>query len=174
MLELHVQDCLTCVEPLSRRWPRGTSCKLLDVGSGGGLPGAVIAIMLDHIDVTCIDAVGKKAAFIQQVASTLNLPNLRAIHIRAEDTRGSFDVITSRAFSTLQHLIDVSKHALSTDGCWLAMKGATPVAELEQLDRTAVTFHVEPVIATSQEKRCLVWIERNRPYKSALASSEIQ
>ena len=169
IVERHVDDCLSCIDSLSAKWPPGKPCRLLDVGSGGGLPGAIIAIMLEHVEVTCIDAVGKKAAFVQQAASTLGLSNLCAIHVRAEEVRGKFDVITCRAFSSLHHFVDVSEHALAIGGNWLAMKGAVPQDELDELDPAKLTFHVEQILETNQERRCLIWVKRAPSDKSALA-----
>ena len=98
MLTHHLLDSLTAIAPLVRH-TQGQPAKVLDVGSGGGLPGIVLAICRPELDVSCVDTVGKKAAFIQQVAATLKLPNLRGIHARVETLTGPFDVICCRAFA---------------------------------------------------------------------------
>ena len=83
MLIQHLLDSLSIVGPL-RRHADGESFRLLDVGSGGGLPGVVIAAILPAVSVTCVEAVGKKAAFIRQAALEMGLPNLEAAHCRVE------------------------------------------------------------------------------------------
>jgi 16S rRNA (guanine527-N7)-methyltransferase len=84
MLTHHLLDSLAAVAPLRRQTGRGQGRALLDVGSGGGLPGVVFAICCPEVDVSCVDTVAKKAAFIQQVACALKLPNLRGVHARVE------------------------------------------------------------------------------------------
>jgi 16S rRNA (guanine527-N7)-methyltransferase len=113
---------------LQREW--AGKGKLLDVGSGGGLPGVVIAIMRPDLEVSCLDAVAKKAAFVQQVSAELELPNLRGLHARVELLEGSYDVISSRAFASLPDFFNGSKHLLAPGGVWLAMKGKVPSDEL--------------------------------------------
>ena len=83
MLTHHLLDCLSVLPPLMR-YTRGQALRVLDVGSGGGLPGAVLAICRPELDVTCVDTVAKKAAFIQQVAGTLGVSNLHSTHARVE------------------------------------------------------------------------------------------
>ena len=96
MLVQHLFDCLAVIAPLRRALPSGG--RLLDVGSGGGLPGVVIAALCPDIQVTCVDTVGKKAAFIRQASAELALPNLRAEHARVEALKLTpFDVVTARS-----------------------------------------------------------------------------
>ena len=83
MLSHHLLDSLTAIAPLTRH-TRGQPARVLDVGSGGGLPGVVLAICMPELDVSCVDTVAKKAAFVQQVAVSLKLPNLRGLHARVE------------------------------------------------------------------------------------------
>ena len=93
MLVQHLFDCLAVIEPLRREF--GESGRVLDVGSGGGLPGIVIAALCPNIDVVCVDTVGKKAAFIRQAAGELQLPNLSAEHARVEALAAPpFDIVT--------------------------------------------------------------------------------
>src|SRR5579862_1882165 len=89
VLTHHLLDSLAAVGPLNRE--RAGAVKLLDVGAGAGLPGVVIAILRSDISVTCVDAVAKKAAFIQQVASELGLRNLRGLHARVETMTGDYE-----------------------------------------------------------------------------------
>ena len=112
MLTQHLLDSLAVVNPLLRH-TKEKPCTLLDVGSGAGLPGVVIAICRPEIQVECVDTVAKKAAFIQQVAATLKLPNLRGLHERVENLTGPYDVIASRAFSSLADFITWSSAALA-------------------------------------------------------------
>ena len=161
MLVQHVVDCLAVINPLRRRLGVQTNTRILDVGSGGGLPGAVIATLCPNMDVTCVDTVGKKAAFIQQVAIQLRLANLHAQHIRVERLQAMpFQVIISRAFASLSNFVSLTRPLLAADGVWLAMKGKHPVDELAALDPSALVFHVEQLTVPGLDaKRCLVWMQ---------------
>jgi len=158
MLTHHLLDSLTAVAPLVRH-THGQPAKVLDVGSGGGLPGIVLAICRPELDVSCVDTVGKKAAFIQQVAATLKLPNLRGIHARVETLTGPFDVICCRAFASLPDFVSWSRGALAEQGVWMAMKGKHPQAEIEGLPADVQVFHVEPLTVPGLDvERCMVWM----------------
>ena len=160
MLTHHVLDSLALIAPL-RAHADGRALRLLDVGSGGGLPGVVIAIGCPGIDVTCVDAVGKKAAFVQQVAGALGLSNLHGRHGRVEAIAGPFDVVTSRAFASLADFTAWSDGALAEGGVWLAMKGRRPDDETAALPSAVTVFHVEPLTVPGLEaERCLVWLRR--------------
>jgi len=161
----HLIDSLSAVAPLQRHLKQAglvDSARVLDVGSGGGLPGVVLAICLPHVQVTCVDTVAKKAAFIQQVAASLRLPNLRGVHARVESLAGPFDVMTSRAFASLVDFTQWSRKALSPEGVWMAMKGKQPAPELAALATDAPevdVFHVEPLVVPGLDaERCLVWM----------------
>jgi len=160
MLVQHLADCLAVVAPLQRQLAASPQPRLLDVGSGGGLPGAVLAIMRPELDVTCVDAVGKKAAFVRQVAAELALPNLRAEHARVESLKlPPFDVIASRAFASLADFVAASRAQLAASGRWMAMKGKRPDAEMAVLPAQIEVFHVEPVFVPGLEaERCLIWM----------------
>ena len=153
----HLADCLAVVGPLRRRLGAG---RLLDVGSGGGLPGVVLALAEPAWDVSCVDAVGKKAAFIRQVAGELALPNLHALHARVEALGGEpFDVITSRAFASLADFVRLTQHLLTPGGAWMAMKGRRPDDELTTLPADIDVFHVEPLMVPGlHADRCLIWM----------------
>jgi len=168
MLTQHLADCLAVVKPLQRVVPAG---RVLDVGSGGGLPGVVLAIMQPHLQVTCVDTVGKKAAFIRQVSGQLGLGNLQAVHGRVEQMSGPpFDIITSRAFASLLDFATLTRPLLSTDGVWLAMKGKTPTAEMAALPAGVQVFHVEPLsVPGLKAERCLVWMRPNLPIQTSTA-----
>lgn len=162
MLTHHLLDSLAAVGPLLRETD-GRALRLLDVGSGGGLPGVVIAIACPHIDVTCVDTVAKKAAFLQQAAAALGLPNLHGLHARVEtlgrDQGQGFDVVASRAFASLSDFVSWSRGALNPRGVWMAMKGKHPREELASLPGWAEVFHVEPIAVPGlQADRCIVWM----------------
>ena len=159
MLTHHLLDSLTAIAPLVRH-TQGQPAKVLDVGSGGGLPGIVLAICRPELDVSCVDTVGKKAAFIQQVAATLKLPNLRGIHARVETLTGPFDVICCRAFASLPDFVNWSRSALAGQGVWMAMKGKHPQAEIDGLPADVNVFHVEPLTVPGLDvERCMVWLK---------------
>ncbi len=144
--------------------PREGQMRLLDVGSGGGLPGVVIAITCPELDVSCVDTVGKKAAFIQQAAATLKLPNLRGVHARVEtlgaEQGAGFDVIASRAFASLVDFTAWSRAALKPGGVWMAMKGKHPAEEIAALPPDVAVFHVEPLVVPGLDaERCIVWMK---------------
>jgi 16S rRNA (guanine527-N7)-methyltransferase len=162
MLTHHLLDSLAAIGPLQRH-TGGAPTTLLDVGSGGGLPGVVIAITCPEVAVSCVDTVGKKAAFIQQTAATLKLPNLRGLHARVESLRvdqgGGFDVICSRAFASLADFTTWSREALKPAGAWMAMKGKHPADEIAALPAAIEVFHVEPLqVPGLTAERCIVWM----------------
>ena len=163
VLTHHLLDSMAVVAPLrralkARGWER---IRLLDVGSGAGLPGAVIAILCPDVDVTCLDAVAKKTAFVQQVAAELKLPNLRGLHARVESLADRYEVISSRAFASLQDFVDGSANALGTDGIWLAMKGRVPEDEIKNLATGTEVFHVEQLMVPGlSAERCIVWVRK--------------
>lgn len=157
MFTQHLADCMAVVPALARCAPGG---RLLDVGSGGGLPGVVIACALPTWDVTCVDAVAKKAAFVRQVAGSLSLPNLHASHSRVEALRGEpFNVITSRAFASLADFTELTRARLAPGGIWMAMKGRAPDEEIAALPASVNVFHVEQLVVPGLDaQRCLVWM----------------
>jgi 16S rRNA (guanine527-N7)-methyltransferase len=158
MLTHHLLDCLSVLPPLMR-YTRGQALRVLDVGSGGGLPGAVLAICRPELDVTCVDTVAKKAAFIQQVAGTLGVSNLHSTHARVESLSATWPLVISRAFASLADFTLWSSAALSPGGVWLAMKGKNPQAEITELPPPVQVFHVEPLTVPGlSAERCLVWM----------------
>jgi 16S rRNA (guanine527-N7)-methyltransferase len=158
MLTHHLLDSLTAVAPLSRH-TQGQSIKVLDVGSGGGLPGVVLAICMPELNVTCVDTVAKKAAFVQQVAVSLKLPNLRGVHARVESLTDPYQVICSRAFASLPDFVTWSRSALAEGGVWMAMKGKHPQGEIDALPDDVKVFHVEPLMVPGLDvERCMVWM----------------
>jgi 16S rRNA (guanine527-N7)-methyltransferase len=166
MLTHHLLDSLAVIAPLRRELAKPfianltpNKFNLLDVGAGAGLPGVVIAITCPEISVTCVDTVAKKAAFIQQVAVTLRLPNLKGLHARVESMTQPYDVVCSRAFASLIDFTTWSKSALASHGMWMAMKGKHPDQELAALPESVKVFHVEQLqVPGLDAERCLIWM----------------
>ena len=159
MLTHHLLDSLTAIAPL-RRHTQGQPIKVLDVGSGGGLPGVVLAICMPELNVSCVDTVAKKAAFVQQVAVSLKLPNLRGLHARVESLTDPYQVICSRAFASLPDFVTWSRSALAEGGVWMAMKGKHPQGEIDALPTDVQVFHVEPLTVPGLDvERCMVWMK---------------
>lgn len=160
MLTHHLLDSLAAVGPL-RRQTQGRATKLLDVGSGAGLPGVVIAVCAPEIEVDCVDTVAKKAAFVQQAAATLALPNLRGVHDRVENLSRPYEVVSSRAFASLADFVTWSSSAVAEQGVWLAMKGKHPADEIAALPQNVQVFHVEQLqVPGLDAERCIVWMKR--------------
>ena len=165
MLTHHLLDSLAVVAPLRRqvqaRRAANGKIRLLDVGSGAGLPGAVIAICCPELVVHCVDTVAKKAAFIQQVALQLKLQNLRGIHARVESLTDQYQIICSRAFASLVDFTHWSGAALAEQGMWMAMEGKHPGEEIAALPSGVEVFHVEQLAVPGLDaERCLVWMRR--------------
>jgi len=157
MLSHHLIDSLSIIAPLQKH---GAPARLMDVGAGGGLPGVVIAICFPSTDVSCVDAVAKKATFIQQVAAELKLPNLHGVHSRVEQlTTEPFGVITSRAFASLVDFTNLTRQHLAEGAVWMAMKGQHPADEITALPADVDVFHVEQLAVPGLDaQRCLIWM----------------
>lgn len=163
MLTHHLLDSLAAVAPLQKhlQWRGLSAASLLDVGAGAGLPGVVLAICCPSLAVTCVDTVGKKAAFIKHVALALGLPNLTGLHARVETITQPFDVICSRAFASLADFTGWSQAALAPGGAWMALKGKHPAAELAMLPPDVAMFHVEPLAVPGlAAERCIIWLQK--------------
>lgn len=138
-LVLHLFDSLAIVRPLAPWLPPGAV--VLDVGSGGGLPGVVLAVCRPDVEVHTVDASAKKAAFVTQVRGVLGLANLHAHHARVETMKAgqdlpAVDLIVARAFSSLSEFVRLTAHLRAPGGCWAAMKGQPPQAEIDALPQT--------------------------------------
>lgn len=179
MLALHLLDSMAAVVPLQRHLAKvgvlsGREPRLLDVGSGGGLPGVIFAICIPKLTVHCVDAVSKKTAFLQQVAVTLAMKNLRGIHSRVEAIKDSYDVVSSRAFASLADFTAWSNGALVGRGVWLAMKGKQPDDEIADLPDQLEVFHVEQLTVPGLAiERCIVWMRRDQRSASPLSSDPV-
>lgn len=131
MVTLHLLDSLVVL-------PYITGKRLLDVGSGAGLPGIVLAICKPELQVTTIDSVSKKASFMRQAKAELGLSNLEVVAGRVEQLKPAepFDMVISRAFSDLNLFLSLTQHLIAKPGLWLAMKGVYPHEELAQISLT--------------------------------------
>ena len=164
MLTHHLVDCLAVLPALRQHAASAglEGLRVLDVGSGGGLPGVVLALVHPAWQVRCVDTVSKKTSFIRQVAAELRLPNLTGLHARVEalaPQAGQFDVITSRAFASLADFTALSVQVMAPGGVWLAMKGKLPTDEQAQLPAGVQVFHVEQLqVPGVDAQRCLVWM----------------
>jgi len=159
MLTHHLLDSLAVIAPM-RRHTGGAPTTVLDVGSGGGLPGVVIAATQPNISVTCVDTVQKKVTFVRQVAAELRLPNLQARHTRVEAiTDTQWPLITARAFASLPDIVTLTRPLLAPGGVWMAMKGQHPADEMTALPADVEVFHVEPLqVPGLNAERCIVWM----------------
>ena len=113
----HFLDCLAVVPYIEGK-------NILDVGSGAGMPGVIIGLCSPEKNITLVDSVGKKTAFLKQTCAELNLSNITVLNMRVEDitTNKFFDSIIARAFSEMQVLIDLTRHLIEDKGTWYGMK----------------------------------------------------
>jgi len=156
MLSHHLLDALSIV-------PHVSGPRVLDVGSGAGLPGIPVAVTRPDCEVTLLDSSQKKTAFLQQVVIELELSNaaVRSTRVETWQTHERFDVITSRAFSELAEFVGQAQHLLAARGVFAAMKGAYPEAEIERLpDGFRVRAVKRLAVPGLAAERHLVLVER--------------
>ncbi len=150
MVTRHVLDSLAVIP-----WVKGS--RMLDVGSGAGLPGIPLALALPELHVVLLDSNGKKVRFLQEVKRALSLPNVEIVQSRVENYHPSsgFDTVISRAFSDISQMIDWTRHLIAPQGIWLAMKGRRPDAELLTLH---FPYRVETysVVGLDSERCCVI------------------
>lgn len=163
MLVQHVFDSLSILPSLDKILYKKT-VSVMDIGAGAGLPGLILAIMRPSWQVTCVDAVEKKIAFIRQMAGVLALPNLHATHGRVESLEsGNADLVISRAFAALADFAGLAGRHVRPQGWLVAMKGHQPSEEataLEQLTDWRID-HVQALhVPELDAQRCLVWMSR--------------
>ncbi len=154
MVIRHLLDSLAIV-------PHITGERLIDVGTGAGLPGVPLAIVFPDKEWHLLDSNGKKTRFLFQVKTALGLDNMVIHHARVESFRAEipYDAILSRAFASLQDMIEGCRHLLSHTGCFLAMKGMYPADELEALRSKSMVASVhELAVPGLDEARHLVQI----------------
>jgi 16S rRNA (guanine527-N7)-methyltransferase len=142
MVTLHLVDSLTILAHIA------PGAHVIDVGSGAGLPGVPLAIVRDDVEVTLLDSNHKKAAFLRQAKSELQLDNVSVIADRVEDVKPAkaFDVVVSRAFSDLPDFVAAARHLLAPQGTMLAMKGVYPYEEIAKLPASVVLDKVVPLV----------------------------
>lgn len=154
----HILDCLAIVADLPFADKSGMS--VLDIGTGAGLPSVIIAIMRPDWQVTALDSNGKKIRFIRQMVGELGLNNVNPVASRIEDFEGEFDIITSRAFASLEDFVNLAKPYLKADGMLYAMKGKAPtdddVAVLSQWQINTKLIHVPQM----SDERCVVYLKK--------------
>jgi len=158
MVTHHLLDSLAAVPAFAR------ARNVLDVGSGGGLPGIVLAIVRPDMKVSMIDTVHKKTAFLTQVKAELELANVTVYTARVEQLQVSdkFDLITSRAFADLSDFVNWSCHLLVDGGRYIALKGVAPKDEQERLPADWTVTGLEPLhVPRLGAERHLVFIERS-------------
>jgi 16S rRNA (guanine527-N7)-methyltransferase len=135
MIKLHFLDSLSIFNHVHVK-------NILDVGSGAGFPGIVLAITKPELKATVMDSVNKKTTFMQQVKSELALTNLDVVNSRVEDYQPItlFEAVTSRAFSNLKNMMSLTQHTLKKEGVWLAMKSKDVKQELEAFEKNQYTL----------------------------------
>lgn len=160
MLHKHLLDSLTIAPQLLN----SSAARIIDVGTGGGLPGIPLAIIAPHKRFTLLDSAGKKTRFLQQCVHNLDLNNVEVQNCRVESYQPEtpYDIVLSRAFASLADMVSGCKHLLSDAGAFWAMKGVIPEDELSELGTcykvdSCSTFHVPGDIG----ERCLVVITSN-------------
>ena len=156
MLSHHVLDSLTLLPYLD-----GIN-NLIDVGSGGGMPGIPTAICRPDIQITLLDSNSKKTSFLSQAVIELGLSNVKVITGRVEAAEGiQFDAITSRAFAELRDFVTLTPQLLRDNGRWLAMKGVHPYEEIAQLPEDVHVTQVDKLNVPSLEaERHMVIIQK--------------
>ena len=156
MLSHHVLDSLTLLPYLD-----GIN-NLIDVGSGGGMPGIPTAICRPDIQITLLDSNSKKTSFLSQAVIELGLSNVKVITVRVEAAEGiQFDAITSRAFAELRDFVTLTPQLLRDNGRWLAMKGVHPYEEIAQLPEDVHVTQVDKLSVPSLEaERHMVIIQK--------------
>lgn len=146
VLTHHLLDSLAILPSIDRIFGE-KQISVLDVGSGGGLPGVPLAIARPEWRVTLLDKVEKKVAFLTQARLELGLSNVECRHARAEDLREcSFDLVVSRAFASLRDFVGVTRHLLARGGWWAAMKGQVPTGELADLRQAFPQVQVADIV----------------------------
>jgi 16S rRNA (guanine527-N7)-methyltransferase len=136
MVTHHLLDSLAVLE----HFPTGPTLSVLDVGSGAGLPGIPLALARPRWRLTLLDSNGKKAAFLRQAATELDLANIEVVAMRVEDYRPAlrFDVAIARAYADLATFVGTTSPLVTASGRLLAMKGSYPHDELERVSSRVV------------------------------------
>lgn len=138
MVDKHLLDSLSIL-------PHVGEGALIDIGTGAGLPGFIIALVRPELPVSLLDSNGKKTRFLKQMAAELGATNVTVITGRCEEHDGQYAQITSRAFASLADMVNGTAQLLAPGGCWLAMKGHVPLDEIAALP-TGVALEKTPVL----------------------------
>lgn len=155
MVTLHLLDSLVVA-------PHFKGHHVLDVGTGGGLPGIPLAILFPQTQFTLLDSAGKKIRFLFQVINELELKNVDVQNVRVEAFKPpvKFDVIISRAFASVKDFVSCSGHLLAADGAFWAMKGQNPVDELSEIQKHYIVANFAPLAVPGLEaERCLIQLQ---------------
>lgn len=156
MLHLHIIDSLLTLPDIQGQ-------NIVDVGTGAGLPGLMLALANPNFNVTLVESVGKKTNFLEEAKRLLNLKNVTIVNDRVEKfiTKNKFDTIITRAFAPVPKMLKLTKHLVADNGVFLAMKGEVPQDELKAIDDeysyTIKTYMLEKIAA----KRSLIIIRKN-------------
>lgn len=166
MLVQHIFDSLSVVPAIHKiaQAKENKELVIVDVGSGGGLPGVVLATSCSTWNVHCIDAVEKKMAFVRQMSAVLGLSNLNAHHVRIEQVAPfNADIVISRAFASLVDFVQLSERHVAPSGQMLAMKAKYPEQEITELQEQTdwrVDAIVELQVPELKAERCLVYLKK--------------
>ncbi len=156
MLHRHIIDSLSVVKHVHGE-------RLIDVGTGGGLPGVVLAILYPERSIVLLDSNGKKTRFLFQVKAELGLKNIEVVNKRVEQFTPEvlFDGIISRAFSSLQQMYHWTNHLLAENGCFFAMKGVYNQTEIDELPAGLSCECIDLFVPNEEGQRHLVIITTN-------------
>ncbi len=153
ILHLHILDSLAIVPFVSGE-------KIMDVGTGAGLPGIPLAILMPSKQFTLVDSNAKKTRFVRQVVLELQLSNVEVVHSRVEGLgrNDEYDLVLSRAFASLNEIMNLTEYLLHPKGVLLAMKGQIPESELKKINRD---YTVNPIVVPGVEaERCVVRVKK--------------
>lgn len=153
MLRLHIIDSLAVL-------PFITGNKIIDVGTGAGLPGIPLAIFMPEVQFTLLDSNSKKTRFVQQAVLELKLSNVAVVHSRVESLgrEGEYDAVLSRAFASVADIINLTDYLLQPEGVLIAMKGQVPEEELKQINRSYTVNSI--VLPDVEAERCVLRINK--------------
>lgn len=156
----HILDCLAIISDLP--FYDKSDMSVLDIGTGAGLPAVVIAIMRPDWQITALDSNGKKIRFIRQMVGELGLNNLVPVASRIEDFSGDYDIITSRAFASLDDFVALATPYLRPNGVLYAMKGKAPTQD-DVLTLSDWQIDVKLIqVPELSDERCVVCLTKNQ------------